>query len=604
MNINKPIRFLLFILLLTLTACNMPFGNNEDDNGDWETSSPTANENETTLPPQAPIPEYSAGDKWSLWVGTTQLRGVNIYQRVVIPDLDGDEFLGSGPFGPPFTQADFDRLAALGANYVNISGPGLFNWEPPYGIDEQAVAHMDNLLAMIAKADMFAVITARSGPGRSPFAITRWVEEENPELLVENIWEDEAAQQAYADMWRWTAERYRDNPIVVGYDLMCEPNSTAKFGLWEPEEFYEQYGGTTHDWNTFHPLITAAIREVDPKTPILVSAEGWGGVLWLPYLETTGDPRTVYMVHQYEPQDQYTHQELPALNSYPGNFDLDYDGSPDTFDRNWLDDFLKIIDQYRQEHSVPVAVNEFGVYRFSPGAAEFMTDEMNLFDARGLNHALWSWDPAWEYWTEEVNEFIFRFGPDPKNISDVPSNDLMDAIIANWSRNTVRPSNWAAETETDEPRPGESSIPALDDVRNWLYLIDVDLEMETVDQIVSSKHDMVVLDFIPSEANNTDYPMAEVVARLHNSAHPILVLAYIDIGQAEDFRAYWLPGWGIGNPEWIVGGDPDGWVGNYPVAYWHPDWQAIVFEMMDVVLAAGFDGAYLDRVDVYEEFED
>jgi endo-alpha-1,4-polygalactosaminidase (GH114 family) len=29
-----------------------------------------------------------------------------------------------------------------------------------------------------------------------------------------------------------------------------------------------------------------------------------------------------------------------------------------------------------------------------------------------------------------------------------------------------------------------------------------------------------------------------------------------------------------------------------------------VFAMLDDILEAGFDGVYLDRVDVYEEFED
>jgi hypothetical protein len=65
-------------------------------------------------------------DKWTLWTDGTQLRGANIWQRVVVPELDGDEFLGDGYVGPPFTQADFDRLAALGANYINLSHPGLF----------------------------------------------------------------------------------------------------------------------------------------------------------------------------------------------------------------------------------------------------------------------------------------------------------------------------------------------------------------------------------------------------------------------------------------------------------------------------------------------
>jgi len=93
-------------------------------------------------------------EKWDLWVGAAQLRGANIWQRIVIPDLDGAEFLGSDYIGPPYSQKDFNRLAALGANYVNISGPGLFTEEPPYQLDLQVQAHLDQLLDMIQKADL------------------------------------------------------------------------------------------------------------------------------------------------------------------------------------------------------------------------------------------------------------------------------------------------------------------------------------------------------------------------------------------------------------------------------------------------------------------
>jgi cysteinyl-tRNA synthetase, unknown class len=144
----------------------------------------------------------------------------------------------------------------------------------------------------------------------------------------------------------------------------------------------------------------------------------------------------------------------------------------------------------------------------------------------------------------------------------------------------------------------------LTDVEHWLYLIDVNLEMETVEKIAISDHDMVVLDFISSEANNTAYPMAQVVESLHNASHPKLVLAYIDIGQAEDFRTYWQSGWEIGNPDWIVGGDPDGWEGNYPVAYWYDEWREIWMGKggtLDAILEAGFDGIYLDWVEAYSD---
>ena len=45
-------------------------------------------------------------DKWSLWTGETQLRGANIYQRRVYPELDVPTFLGPGPLGPPYAQED------------------------------------------------------------------------------------------------------------------------------------------------------------------------------------------------------------------------------------------------------------------------------------------------------------------------------------------------------------------------------------------------------------------------------------------------------------------------------------------------------------------
>jgi hypothetical protein len=401
----------------------------------------------TPQPAPAALPPQSGTlpNKWLLWTSGTQLRGANIWQRVVVPDLDGDEFLGNDHVGPPYTQADFDRLAALGANYVNISGPGLFTETPPYVLDEEVQANLDALLDMIAQADMFAVITFRTGPGRSDFTFYRdgagdWFDED---LLIESVWEDQDAQDAWIEMWRYAAGRYRTHPFVVGYDLMCEPNAAgALLEIWEPEEFYAGHAGTTFDWNQFYPRIVDGIRAVDPDTPVLVGGMGWSAVRWLPYLEPTEDSRTVYVVHQYEPQDDYTHQEPWADNTYPGSFDLDWDDEPDRFDRQWLDGYLSVIDDYRSQHGVPVAVNEFGVHRWVPDAAGFMADQMDLFEQRGMNYAFWLWDPAWEPWTEEVDDFNFWHGPDPDHHADVASSDLMDVIREHWARNTVRPSNF------------------------------------------------------------------------------------------------------------------------------------------------------------------
>ena len=127
-----------------------------------------------------------------------------------------------------------------------------------------------------------------------------------------------------------------------------------------------------------------------------------------------------------------------------------------------------------------------------------------------------------------------------------------------------------------------------------------------------------------SEAREFDTP--GMVERLKGTLasdgmHRKLVIAYIDVGEAEDWRWYWtwsqeddpsvedpLPtDW----PEYIIARDPDGWVGNYPVAYWDEDWKDIIIwgenqdsgdytSVIDEVLRSGFDGIYLDWVEAFE----
>jgi cysteinyl-tRNA synthetase len=119
-----------------------------------------------------------------------------------------------------------------------------------------------------------------------------------------------------------------------------------------------------------------------------------------------------------------------------------------------------------------------------------------------------------------------------------------------------------------------------------------------------------------------------MVTQLKNSpasdgTHHKLVIAYIDIGEAEDWRWYWT--WStewdcVGDPptdwpDYIITCDPDGWSGNYPVAYWDADWKDIVIygqntgshpdrnynSVIDEVIRDGFDGIYLDWVEAFED---
>jgi hypothetical protein len=386
----------------------------------------------------------------ALWdnSGGTHLRGAVMTQRRSYAAIDGGA-LGPGPVGPPYTQTDFARLAARGANLVVISHPGLFGEKPPFALDQGVQQNLDNLLAMIAKADMFAVIAFRTGPGRSEFTFHlgeagSWF---GPEMYNDTVWADAKAQQAWVQMWRYTAQRYRDHPVVVGYELMVEPNSNAigsnaskPLEIWDADTFYGKYAGSLLDWNQLHPKIVAGVRGVDPDTPVLIGGNGYSGLDFLPYLEPSDDPRVVYVVHTYDPF-QYTHQETDGGLGYPGDYDVTWDDQPDQFNAAFLDGVLSPIDDARAAWGRPIAVTEYGTARWAPSSRRYLADMIQRFEARGANHTIFEWGSAYAPYVEVSNMFNLRCGASAGNASEVKTSPVLSLLGTVWKRNQLRPSN-------------------------------------------------------------------------------------------------------------------------------------------------------------------
>ncbi len=176
-----------------------------------------------TAAPKPPCPEVKDIDeKFDLWRSGTCLRGVNIWQKRIKPD---DE-MGEGAVGPPYKQEDFCKLAALGANYVNISHPGIFAEKPDargnYYEQEGVYDNLKKLIEMCRIARLFVVVSYRTGPERSEGVFDK---DEKP--LYRDVWKNKNAREAWARMWGVTAARLRDEGAVIGYDLMVDPALNA-----------------------------------------------------------------------------------------------------------------------------------------------------------------------------------------------------------------------------------------------------------------------------------------------------------------------------------------------------------------------------------------
>lgn len=168
-------------------------------------------------------------------------------------------------------------------------------------------------------------------------------------------------------------------------------------------------------------------------------------------------------------------------------------------------------------------------------------------------------------------------------------------------------------------------------VKSWGY------QLQGVDpaKIAASPYDLVVVDYSRNGREARRFTPSEVkLMQEKPDGSRRLVIAYMSIGEAEDYRFYWGRSWvepaplrqphsegetkelpsGLETvripklmaPSWL-GRENERWRGNFHVRFWYSDWQDLIMHNDDSylsrIIAAGFDGVYLDRVDAYYDIE-
>ncbi len=159
------------------------------------------------------------------------------------------------------------------------------------------------------------------------------------------------------------------------------------------------------------------------------------------------------------------------------------------------------------------------------------------------------------------------------------------------------------------------NVSKLSDVKDFMAIFDpkkYKTKKAYFDAINKTDYDLVFIDlFYGFDDNGVQIPLtaSEVnsLKKKRNGGRR-KVCTYLSVGEAEDYRYYWAPAWDnkASRPSWIVEENED-WEGNYKVMYWQPAWQNILYgsnsAYLDKIIAAGFDGVYLDVIDAYEYFE-
>ena len=187
-----------------------------------------------------------------------------------------------------------------------------------------------------------------------------------------NFWEytnHEYLQDHYIQSWQKVVERFKDDPMVIGYDIMNEPHAsdiTANFESNWLQKFYER--------------VIAGIREKDNDKWIFFEPRSFGVNFGIPsYLGKVsdvreGEQRLVYAPHEY------------PLSLHEG------DKPYNVFDRRNIIDWSKNRAKELNLHETPFLIGEFGGSDNTPGFQEYLEEITNLFDYMGAGWTYWSND--------------------------------------------------------------------------------------------------------------------------------------------------------------------------------------------------------------------
>ena len=183
------------------------------------------------------------------------------------------------------SEQDFERVRDMGFNAVRFAFNGNWHERDP----DMFWRWLDQNIAWAKHHDMLLILDLHVPIGGF------WLAPTSPKVDF-SLWRDETLRQKSIDLWRAIAERYRDETVIAGFEILNEAVTTDATGA---------------EWERFARAMVAAIREVNPNHLLIVGALYGTERKYEELTEASffllDDPNVMYDFHFYKPIE-YTHQ--------------------------------------------------------------------------------------------------------------------------------------------------------------------------------------------------------------------------------------------------------------------------------------------------------
>ena len=170
------------------------------------------------------------------------------------------------------TESDIARIAAEGMNHVRLPMNARLLFSDGFGL-------VDRTISWCREHGLWVVLDLHGAPGGQTGTNI------DDSLGTPALFEDPRYREQTIELWRSLAERYRDEPVVAGYDLLNEPL---------PDNCQYTYAA---ELVALYRELTRAIREIDENHLIIYEGSHWA-TNWSMFTEVW-DPNSMLQFHRY-----------------------------------------------------------------------------------------------------------------------------------------------------------------------------------------------------------------------------------------------------------------------------------------------------------------
>lgn len=184
------------------------------------------------------------------------------------------------------THDDISFIASCGANTIRIPFHyKIFTNEDYMGVtsDGDGFSRIDSVLSWCRDAGLYVILDMHAAPGgQTGYNI-------DDSYGYPWLFESRENQNLFCEVWQKIASYYKDEPLILGYELLNEPIAS----------YFPNIDILNLQLEPLYKRATAAIREVDKNHIIILGAPQWN-LNFTVFTDAKFDDKLMYTCHKYD----------------------------------------------------------------------------------------------------------------------------------------------------------------------------------------------------------------------------------------------------------------------------------------------------------------